>query len=104
MPTLATVPPPTGAKSHVSGPELLLMVLTGGVVVCAKAVAARRARNKTTDARRRKAPERKIRTRASRIEPPQECAQRAAKMPQVVGAGPLVCTGICGTRGWLRVL
>src|ERR1700730_17275196 len=104
MPTFTTVPPPTGAKSHASGPELLLMVLTGGVVVCAKAVAARRERNKTIDASKRKAPERNIRTRASRMEPPRECAQGAAKMPRVVGAGPVVCAGNCGTRGWLRVL
>ena len=39
--TLMKVPPPTGPKSHASGPELLLMlllmVLLGGVAVCAEA-------------------------------------------------------------------
>jgi hypothetical protein len=79
MPTLATVPPPTGAKSQATGPELLLIVLTGGVVVCAKAVAALRDRNKAIDVRRRKARDRRIRTRAIRMEPPQKCAEEAAK-------------------------
>ena len=39
--TLMKVPSPTGPKSHASGPELLLMllliVLLGGVAVCAEA-------------------------------------------------------------------
>src|SRR5258708_11636537 len=79
MPTLVTVPPPTGAKSHASGPVVLLMVLEGGVVVCAEAVGALRNRNKVADARSRKAPETKVRKRASRMKPPRECAQGAAK-------------------------
>jgi hypothetical protein len=37
MPTLVKAPPPTGPKSHASGPEPLLMVLLGGVAVCAEA-------------------------------------------------------------------
>src|SRR5258708_33097213 len=79
MPTLVTVPPPTGAKSHASGPVVLLMVLEGGVVVCAEAVGALRNRNKVADARSRKARETKVRKRASRMKPPRECAQGAAK-------------------------
>src|ERR1700730_9451744 len=90
MPTLVTVPPPTGAKSHASGPEVLLMVLVGGVVVCAEAVGALRNRNKAADARRRKAPETKVRKRASRMKPPRECAQGAAKHLEFL---TLVCAG-----------
>src|ERR1700730_6228974 len=67
MPTLVTVPPPTGAKSHARGPEPLLMVLVGGVVVCAEAVELPRNNTTAIDASSRTAAERKIRTRASRM-------------------------------------
>jgi hypothetical protein len=33
MPTFVTVPPPTAAKSHVTGPEVLLIELLGGGLV-----------------------------------------------------------------------
>jgi hypothetical protein len=38
IPTFVTVPPPTGAKSHDTGAKLPLIVLLGGVVVCADAI------------------------------------------------------------------
>jgi hypothetical protein len=43
------------------------MVLTGGVVVCAKAVAALRESNKTIEARSRTAVDREIRRRTNRM-------------------------------------
>jgi len=36
MPTLVTVPPPTGPTSHDTGPALLLIVLPGGGPVWAE--------------------------------------------------------------------
>src|ERR1700682_1314647 len=100
MPTFVTVPPPTGAKSHTSGPELLLMVLVGGVVVCAEAVDALRNRDKEIDARRRSAAERKVRKRASRMRASARMCSRSSKVPRVFGAGLIWCVLIsCGTRG-----
>src|ERR1700730_8021282 len=75
MPPLVTVPPPTGAKSHARGPEPLLMVLVGGVVVCAEAVELPRNNTTAIDARSRTAAERKIRTRASRMGASARCIQ-----------------------------
>src|SRR3979409_1067078 len=67
MPTLVNVPPATGAKSHARGPEPLLMVLVGVVVVCAEAVEVLRNSTRAIDPRSKRAAERKIRTRASRM-------------------------------------
>jgi len=67
MPTLVTVPPATGAKSHARGPELLLIVLVGGVVICAEAVEVPRYSTETIDARSKTAADGKIRTRTNRM-------------------------------------
>src|SRR5258708_23354897 len=89
MPTLVTVPPPTGAKSHASGPEVLLMVLEGGAVVCAEAVGALRNRNKAADTTSRKAAETKVRKGASRMKPPRD----VLKERQSALSLTLVCAG-----------
>src|SRR6266850_2280665 len=93
MPTLVTVPPATGAKSHARGPEPLLMVLVGGVVVCAEAVEVPRYSTETIDARSKTAADGKIKARTSRMgEPPRDVVAKRQRHIECPDAGlVMVC-------------